>query len=248
MRKSISVLAWLCGAAAMLVAGAAFAEGNASAGEAIFKNGKADKGVMACFTCHGDKAQGNDDMGAPRLAGQGMPYIVKQLKDFAGDKRTPAGAGAVMPTFAKGLSDEDMQNVAAYVNSITGAEFSDLKKLGAGGQKVGEPYLGQVLVKFGVKDKVSACQSCHGYNGRGAAPVFPMIGQQKYVYLVNQLKNWRASADDVKAGVVARTNDPAAMMRAVAKNLTDDDINNAAAFLASAPETTQGNHRVPTQD
>jgi len=216
-------------------------EGNASAGKTIFTNGKG--AAAPCMSCHGDKAQGNDDMGAPRLAGQGPAYIVKQLTDFKGDKRQPAGVGAVMPTFAKELSDQDMHDVAAYVNSLKDEELSDLKKLAASGTKVGEPYLGQVIAKFGVKDKVSACQSCHGYNGRGAAPVFPMIGRQKYVYLVNQLKNWRDGS---------RANDPVVnsvgIMRAVAQRLTDDDINNVAAFLSSADETTPGNHRVPTQD
>lgn len=242
MRKSISVLSWLCGAAAMLVAGVSFAvEGNAANGKTIFTGGKG--AAAACQTCHGEKGQGNDDMGAPRLAGQGVPYIVKQLTDFANDKRTPAGVGAVMPAFAKELNEQDRRDVAAYVNSLRDVELSDVKKLQAAGQKVGEAYKGQVIVKFGVKDKVSACQSCHGYNGRGAAPVFPMIGQQKFVYLVNQLKNWRDGS---------RANDPmlnsVGMMRAVAKNLTDDDIADVATFLASAPETTPGNHRVPTQD
>ncbi len=94
---------------------------------------------------------------------------------------------------------------------------------------MGEKYLGQVIVKYGVLGKVSACQSCHGYNGRGAAPIFPVIGQQKYTYLVNQLHNWRDAS---------RANDPYGMMRAIAKNLTDDDINNVAAYLATAPRTT----------
>lgn len=250
MRKSI-MLAWLCGVAAMLAAGVGFAaEGSVSNGKTIFENGKGN--AAPCQSCHGDKAQGNDDMGAPRLAGQGMPYIIKQLTDFAGDKRTPAGVGAVMPTFAKELNDQDRRDVAAYVNSLKSVEVSDLKKLKDGGAKIGEAYLGQVIVKFGEKDKVSACQSCHGYNGRGAAPVFPMIGQQKFVYLVNQLHNWRANADDIKNGVVARTNDPlvgsVGIMRAVAQHLTDDDIVNVANFLSSAPETTAGNHRVPSQD
>lgn len=237
MRKSIYMLTWLCGIAAALVAGTSFAaEGNAANGKTIFTNGKGN--AAPCMSCHGDKAQGNDDMGAPRLAGQGPAYIIKQLTDFAGDKRTPAGVGAVMPTFAKELNEQDRRDVAAYVNSVKDVELSDLKKLAAT-NKVGEAYKGQVIVKFGVGGKVSACQSCHGYNGRGAAPVFPMIGQQKYVYLVNQLKSWKDGS---------RANDPAGMMRAVAKNLTDDDIVNIATFLSFAPETTQGNHRVPTQD
>jgi cytochrome c553 len=234
MRKSISVFAWLSGVAAMLVAGASFAaEGDASKGEAIFKNGKDGTPVIACQSCHGDKAQGNDDMGTPRLAGQGSVYIVKQLNDIAGGKRKPTGLGEQMIAIAGGLSDQEKRDVAAYLHSLKGEEVSDLK------DKAGAPYKGQVIVKFGVSGKVSACQSCHGYNGRGASPVFPMIGRQKYVYLVNQLKSWRDGS---------RANDPAGMMRAVAKNLTDDDINDVAAFLAVSEATTQGNHQTPSQD
>ncbi len=236
MRKSM--LTWLCGAAGVLVAGASFAaEGTAAAGQKIFAEGKGD--AQACMACHGDKGQGNDAMGAPRLAGQGVPYIVKQLADLADGKRTPTGVGAVMPGFAKALSDADRKDVAAYVNSLKDVELSDLKALKDGGQKIGNTMEGQIIAKYGVKGKVPACQSCHGYNGRGAAPMFPMIGQQKYVYLVNQLHNWRDGS---------RANDPSGMMRAVAKTLSDDDINNVSAFLAAAPETTIGNHRVPTQE
>ena len=84
--------------------------------------------------------------------------------------------------------------------------------------------------------KVSACQSCHGYNGRGAAPIFPVIGQQKYTYLVDAADRWRDGS---------RANDPYGMMRKMAHNLTDADIDNLATFLACAPTTTAGNTIVP---
>jgi cytochrome c553 len=237
--------------------GACFAAGNAANGQAIFTGGKG--AAAPCMTCHGDKGQGNDAMGAPRLAGQGEDYIIKQLTDFAADKRTPTGVGAVMPAFAKELNDQDREDVAAYVHSLREVpELSDLKALQDGGTKIGVAYEGKILVDYGIREKnhpagaVPACQSCHQYNGRGAAPIFPMIGQQKYVYLVNQLHNWRANKEDIANGVVARTNDPVVggvgMMRAVAKNLTDDDIVNVATFLSSAPPTTMGAPEVPAQE
>lgn len=256
MRKSI--LVWLCGAAGALAVGVSYAgEGNAANGKTIFNSGKG--AAAPCMTCHGDKGQGNDAMGAPRLAGQGTDYIIKQLTDFSEGKRTPTGVGAVMPAFAKELSAQDKRDVAAYVHSLRQApELSDLKALQDSGTKVGQAYEGKILVDYGVMKKdhpagaVPACMSCHQYNGRGAAPIFPMIGQQKYVYLINQLHNWRANKEDVANGVVARTNDPApggvGMMRTVAKNLTDADIVNVATFLSQAPATTMGNHRVPSQD
>jgi cytochrome c553 len=111
-----------------------------------------------------------------------------------------------------------------------------LKEIKAGGQVVGEAYKGAEIAQHGTS-KVPACSSCHEYNGRGADPIFPRIGQQKYVYLTNQLHNWRANPADVAAGTVARTNDPAGMMRAVAKNLSDEDIVNVAAYMSQAAPT-----------
>ena len=84
--------------------------------------------------------------------------------------------------------------------------------------------------------KAPACMSCHGYNGRGADPIYPMIGQQKYNYLVLQLKHWREGS---------RANDPVGQMRAVAKGLSDEDILNVAAYLSRAPKTVIGNNYAP---
>jgi cytochrome c553 len=145
-----------------------------------------------------------------------------------------------MVIFAGGLTEQERRDVAGYVNSLNGPpDVSDLKALKEGGTTIGERYLGQAIVKYGVIGKVSACSSCHGYNGRGAAPLFPVIGQQKYTYLVNQLNSWRAET---------RTNDPYAMMRKMAHNLSDEDILNIATFLATAPTTTGGNTIVPVVD
>ena len=75
--------------ASLFVASTAFASGpnmgNIENGKNIFNNGKGD--VPACTSCHGEDAMGSDAMGTPRLAGQGYPFLVKQLEDFATDKR-----------------------------------------------------------------------------------------------------------------------------------------------------------------
>jgi len=213
-----------------------FPGANIANGMKIFNEGKGDT-VPACMTCHGAGAWGLDAMGAPRLAGIGYPYVVKQLSDLAAGKRTPAGAGAVMVVFAGALTEQERRDLAGYVNTLTGpADLSDLNALKEGGTTIGERYLGQSIVKYGIIGKVSACSSCHGFNGRGAAPMFPVIGQQKYTYLVNQLNSWRDES---------RANDPYAMMRKMAHNLTDEDIANIATFLATAPVTTAGNSMAP---
>jgi cytochrome c553 len=253
----LSKLAMVCwGTAAMLAfSGASFADdaqvsANVTNGKNIFANGKPDGSVPACSSCHGEKAMGNDDMGTPRLANIGYVYVVKQLTNFAEDKRTPQGLGAVMNGFAKALTPQEKRDIAAYVNTLPlNPERSDLAALKAAGTPVGEAYKGKILVRYGglhtdadgTKHYVSACQTCHGFDGRGSDPVYPKIGQQKFVYLTNQLKDWRAGAADPKHDPAnGRVNDPLGQMRAIAKHLTDDDIANAATYLSQAEDSTPG--------
>ena len=97
--------------------------------------------VPACMTCHGAGGWGLDAMGAPRLAGIGYPYVVKELSDLASGKRTPSGAGAVMVVFAGGLTEQERRDVAGYVNTLDGPpDLSDLKALKEGGTTIGEGY------------------------------------------------------------------------------------------------------------
>jgi len=205
---------------------------NIDNGQAIFNDGKGE--AAACQGCHGEKGLGNDAMGAPRVANIGQKYVVKQLTEFAADKRIPGGAGAAMNGFSKALNEQDRRDVAAYLDTLEyEIESSDLKGLAADGNKVGQPELGKLIVTQGIKGKVPACQDCHGFNGR--APHIPAINQQKFVYLVNQLNSWR---DD------SRANDPTVdkigIMRGIAKKLSDDDIVNIAAFLSTSPRVSPG--------
>jgi cytochrome c553 len=196
--------------------------------------------VPACTTCHGQNGEGSDPMGTPRLAGQGFNFLVKQLEDFASEKRMDTTM-FVMNNNAKGLNEQERRDVAAYVASLGGgAKGSDMEEVKSLGMTpVGVRYLGKSLAQYGAPDRgIPACHSCHGYNGRGAYPVYPRLSGQKYTYLVNQLKKWRDGS---------RANDPLAQMRNVAKKMTDEDIYNVSAFLTNAPLTTQGNARIPEQ-
>ena len=208
---------------------------NISNGQTIFNEGKGE--AAACQGCHGEKALGNDAMGAPRLANIGQGYIIKQLTEFAADKRTPSGAGAAMNGFAKALNEQDRRDLAGYLNTLDyEIDPSDLKALATDGNKVGQPELGKAIVTQGIKGKLPPCQDCHGFNGRD--PRFPAINQQKFVYLVNQLNSWR---DDSRAN--DPTVDKVGIMRGIAKKLTDDDIANIAAFLSTAPRVSPGNSK-----
>ena len=82
----------------------AFAEGSAEAAK-----GK----VSMCMGCHGIpmyKTAFPEVYSVPMIAGQSSDYIVKALQAYrAGDRSHPTMQG-----IAKGLSDQDMADVAAY--------------------------------------------------------------------------------------------------------------------------------------
>lgn len=85
-------------------------------GEAIFKKGIESQGVPACMACHGENGEGNGKAvpPVPRLAGQNPSYLVKQLKVYQGDKRP---AGLAMHVVVQTLTEEEMNQVAAYLQS-----------------------------------------------------------------------------------------------------------------------------------
>ncbi len=220
--------------------------GNVENGRHIYQNGKGED-VPACASCHGAGGLGSEDMGTPRLAYQVDTYILKQLKDFASDKRMDNVLSA-MNDIAAALSDQDIHDLAAYVHTLkTPFMGSDLDQLRADDVEVGSVPLGEAIVNYGVTARgIPACKSCHGFNGRSAGRMYPAIGGQRYVYLKHELEAFRlgnttSSADDE----AARDNDVKAQMRKVAALLTDDDIANVAAYLTGAKPVTPGNPHAP---
>ena len=83
-------------------------------GKSLFETGDSAKGVPACAGCHGAKAEGNATM--PRLAGQHVDYLVKQLIVFQRSDARPEGA--VMKTIAHQLTRQNMDDVAAYLQAM----------------------------------------------------------------------------------------------------------------------------------
>lgn len=66
-----------------------------------------------CTACHGPAGISNNDVW-PNLAGQKKGYLVKSLKAFREGKRKDP----MMSPMAKPLSDEDIENLAAYYSSL----------------------------------------------------------------------------------------------------------------------------------
>jgi len=248
----VAIASWFAVPAAV---SAGEAIGNIVNGRIIYQNGKGDD-VPACAGCHQADGLGNDEVGSPRLAYQIDTYILKQLEDFSQDRRTD-DTMYQMNDISKALSMQDKKDLAAYVHTLkTPYIGSNLDQLRRDGATVGDPSKGKMIAEYGSPDHgVPACESCHGFHGRSAGRAYPAIGGQNYVYLKHELESFRnggnMSAEEVKSGSRednARVNDYMGQMRAVAKNLTDEDIANVAAFLTLARPTTPGNPRSPSRD
>jgi cytochrome c553 len=181
----------------------AAAAGDANAGKA--------KSAL-CATCHG--ADGNSvNPQWPKLAGQHASYIEKQLNAYRSGERE----NETMQGMVASLSDEDVSDLAAYFSR------QPLQRGLARGD-MGTITLGEKIYRGGnAESGVAACMACHGPGGSGnPAAVFPALGGQHATYTGTTLKAFKAGN---------RNNDPNAMMRTVAGNMTEREIEAVAAYM-----------------
>ena len=75
---------------------------------------------------------------------------------------------------------------------------------------------------------MTQCQVCHSKDGIGKLSYTPNISGQKYEYLVHSLMAYKIGQRKSQ------------MMSAVVKNLSDEDIDNVAAYYAAIKITVQG--------
>jgi cbb3-type cytochrome c oxidase subunit III len=170
---------------------------------------------QVCVACHGNDGNGTAPAN-PKLAGQHHEYLVKQLYNFkpksAGNEA--ARANPIMTGFVATLSDEDIENLAAYYSAQT------LKPAVA---KVKDSVeLGQKIFRSGIADKgVPACAGCHGPTGAGIPAQYPRLAGQYAEYTESQLVAFRQGQ---------RKNN--AQMSAISEVLSDREIKAVADYIA----------------
>ena len=89
-----------------------------SLGKEIYLGKRIDYGIPGCFSCHGKEGEGGENGKYPRLKGQYREYIVKQMKLFRTNERTN-DVPAMMQNIARLMDDEDIESVAAYIDTLT---------------------------------------------------------------------------------------------------------------------------------
>jgi cytochrome c553 len=176
---------------------AAQADGNAADGEKKF---------YTCLGCHGIDNYKNayPDYDVPRLRHQTAAYLVAALQEYKSGERPHA----TMHAQAASLSDQDMQDIAAY---LQGPE--PIKP----GSPTGTPPA-----------QVATCVACHGENGTGIdaplVPKPPVLAGQHADYLQQALQQYRSGR---------RKN---AVMGGMAQSLQSEaDVKLAAEYFAAQP-------------
>lgn len=170
--------------------------------------------ALNCTMCHG--AQGMSVSNAPNLAGQYPEVVIKQLQDYKSGRRR----NAVMQALAKGMSEQDMTDIAAYYASLPKARTApttydeSLPAL----VRVGDPMR-----------NIAPCISCHG--GVDQKLGAPWLEGMPKDYLVAQLQAF-ASGE--------RRNDPQAQMRNMVRAMTQAEMHEVAAFYARKAGSTAG--------
>ena len=162
------------------------------------------KKAQVCFACHGPNGN-SADAKFPILAGQTARYLYLQIRDFKEGRRSEP----TMEPFVKDLSRDDMFDLAAFfaAQRPRNLDFKVDEARAARGKRKADETL---------------CTMCHlgAYQGQNE---IPRLAFQHYDYTVKQLQDFKARR---------RTND-AGNMTAVARTLSDSDIEDLGHFLAS---------------
>lgn len=185
----------------------AFAAGETPAKPDLVKGQASFEAV--CAACHG--ADGNSSIVVnPKLAQQHPEYLTKQLHDFKNDKRVDP----VMKGFSMMLSDEEMNNISAWLAKQPAQPgFATDKEL---------VVLGERIYRGGLPDrKIAACVSCHSPNGAGIPAQYPRLSGQHADYTAKQLNAFR---DGSRANNI--------QMRDVAAKLNDREIKAVSDYIA----------------
>lgn len=165
--------------------------------------------AQRCAICHGPTGLSRAD--SPNLAGQYASVIYKQMLDFRSGART----SAIMSPFAAQLSDQEIADVAAY--------YAYLPRL-PGYHPERDLPKPRIVIYGAPLRGIAPCGACHGSLDNKVGS--PWLEGQSEVYMRAQLLAFASGQ---------RRNDISQQMRNIARAMTAQEIDEAAAYYASQP-------------
>lgn len=178
-----------------------------------------DKSGMApweiCALCH--SADGVSVMPKfPKLAGQKVPYIERQIMQFRLGGR--ANDGGQMQAISTEVELQDVAKIAVYFASLPAPSVVDQSAIRfSETEYVSRVGRGRSLFYAGDKN-VPACAKCHADKNSAA----PWIDRQHRDYIEKQLLDFRSGK---------RRDSVLGVMPGIAEKLTDFDVASLALFL-----------------
>ncbi len=153
-----------------------------------------------CLGCHGIESYKSvyPTFSVPRLRGQHPEYIIAALKAYKSGERNHA----TMHAHASSMSDQDMEDLAAYLGG-------EVVKATAGAKPAGT-----------APAAVATCSACHGADGVGIMGMYPTLSGQHADYIEHALTSYRSGAR--KNGI----------MGPFAAQLKPEDIKEVAEYFA----------------
>jgi cytochrome c553 len=157
--------------------------------------------AYTCLGCHGIENYKSvyPTFSVPRLRGQQVDYIVAALKGYKSGERNHA----TMHAHASTMSDQDMQDIAAYLAGEAVMPVAGAKPVGTVPAIV-----------------TTVCATCHGADGAGMKGLGPKLAGQHADYLEHVLESYRSGA---------RKN---ALMAPMAAQLKPEDLKVVAEYFS----------------
>lgn len=175
-----------------------------------------DAGIQSCARCHGDANSSPQSDRVPALQGQNHAYLRRAMEEYRADRRQ----SGIMEPIAAALDPTEFDRLVSYYAK---AHRPSAKGLEGDAQERVER--GRSIAESGIAQKgIPACLSCH--SGR-ASDQFPLLSGLSSEYLSGQLKLWQEGHRSETAY--------GAVMSAVARRLSQEQINDVAAYFASLP-------------
>lgn len=99
------------------VSGGETEPGKLATGQRVYRSGNVESQVAACAACHGPSGRGNPGAAYPSIQGQHATYTAAQLRAYRSGARA-TDPNQMMRNIASGLSDEEIEAVASYVQGL----------------------------------------------------------------------------------------------------------------------------------
>ena len=174
--------------------------------------------VRACTICHGAEDKAGRDAYYPRIAGKPQGYLINQLRNFRDGRRYYQP----MAVLLENMSNEYLYEIAQYFSSLQ-LPYPVPEQIYMQPEEI---ELAEQLIRMGnPRRNIPACSACHGDDLMGIEPAIPGLLGLSRAYITAQLGGWRN-------GGIMRGQVPDCMSE-IAKQLTDDEVNAVAKWLAN---------------